>query len=105
VGVVDRLALLILRRILFPFSAGRAGLTRIRGAGWRISGIWIARAGVRSFFRLRRRLPQKRPAWLISGALSAALDTFASPAASVVVTGWPSPLSDLLGLVGILFGH
>jgi hypothetical protein len=27
------LALLILRRVLFPFSAGRAGLTGIDGAG------------------------------------------------------------------------
>jgi hypothetical protein len=48
--LVHRLALLILRRVLFPFSTGRAGLTGIDGAGWRISGIRIARASIRSCF-------------------------------------------------------
>jgi hypothetical protein len=46
-------ALLILRRVLFAFSAWRAGLTGIGGAGWRVSGIRVARAVLRSFFLAR----------------------------------------------------
>jgi hypothetical protein len=96
-GVVDRLALLILRRVLFPFSAWRAGLTGIGGDGWRIAGLQIA-----------GRLSQERPPWLIRGALSAALYTFTSLAAWVVVTDWPTLVSVflvLLALIRILLSH
>jgi hypothetical protein len=75
---------------------------------WWIAEIWIARAGIRILFRARCRPPQKRPPWLISGALSAALHTFTSLAAWVVVTEWPTLLSALLVLlvlIGILFSH
>jgi hypothetical protein len=97
---VGRLALFIFP---FPFSAGRAGLTGIIGAEWRI--VRIARAGI---FRARCRPPQKRPPCLIGGALSTALHTFASLAAWVVVTDRPillSALLVLLVLIGILFSH
>jgi hypothetical protein len=101
-------ALLILRRVLFPFFASHAGLIGIGGAGWCIAGVRIAQAGIRLLFRARCRPPQKRPSRLISGALSAALHSFASLAAWVVITDWPtipSALLVLLLLIGILFSH
>jgi hypothetical protein len=82
------LTLLRLFCVLFSFPSGRVGLGGL--------------------CRNRCRLPQERPSGIISGALSAALHTFASLAARVVATDWPTLLSGSrvrLDLIGIFFSH